>query len=67
MKIRITGFLDYVHGPEFKLLENTRFRELGLTPSSGEEETPTRFVPVEKSQLSYWKQVFVFKFKLSYD
>jgi hypothetical protein len=33
---RITGILDFVHRPEFEILENTMFRKLDLFPSSGE-------------------------------
>jgi hypothetical protein len=43
---RITGFLVFVHRPEFEILENTAFRKLDLFPSSGEErETSTLWVP----------------------
>jgi hypothetical protein len=31
-----TGFLDFVHRPEFYKQENTTFRKLDLFPSSGE-------------------------------
>jgi hypothetical protein len=31
-----TGFLDFVHCPEFYKQENTTFRKLDLFPSSGE-------------------------------
>jgi hypothetical protein len=34
--IFITGFLDFVHRPEFYKQENTTFRKLDLFPSSGE-------------------------------
>jgi hypothetical protein len=32
-----TGFLDFVHRPEFYKQENTTFRKLDLFPSSGEK------------------------------
>jgi hypothetical protein len=32
-----TGFLDFVHRPEFYKQENTTFRKLDLFPSSGED------------------------------
>jgi hypothetical protein len=39
--LRITGFLTFVHPPEFYILENTTFRKLDQFPSSGEgKETP---------------------------
>jgi hypothetical protein len=41
MELRITGFLDFVHHPVFKKLENTTFRELDLFPSSGEGRKDT--------------------------
>jgi hypothetical protein len=31
-----TGFLDFVHRPEFCKQENTTFRKLDVFPSSGE-------------------------------
>jgi hypothetical protein len=34
-----TGFLDFVHRPEFYKQENTTFRKLDLFPSSGEGGT----------------------------
>jgi hypothetical protein len=35
--LRITLFQDFVHRPEFEILENTTFQKLDLFPSSGEE------------------------------
>jgi hypothetical protein len=35
-KFITTGFLDFVHRPEFCKQENTTFRKLDLFPSSGE-------------------------------
>jgi hypothetical protein len=31
-RIRIIGFLDFVHRPEFKIPDNTTFRNLHLFP-----------------------------------
>jgi hypothetical protein len=42
--LRVTGFLDFVHRLEFSILENTTFRKLDLSPSSGEgSKTPTLY------------------------
>jgi hypothetical protein len=35
--LRVTGFLDFVHRPEFHILENTTIKILDLFSSSGEE------------------------------
>jgi hypothetical protein len=34
-EFRITGFLDFVHRPEFEVLESTTFRKLDVFPCSG--------------------------------
>jgi hypothetical protein len=40
---RVTGFLNFVHRPEFEILENKSFRKLDLFPSSDEgRDTPTK-------------------------
>jgi hypothetical protein len=54
---RITGFLNFVHRPEFKMLENTMFRQLDLFPSSDDlRETPTLLGP----NLNDWNEVSSF-------
>jgi hypothetical protein len=46
--LRITGFVDFVHRPEFYIVENTTFGKLGLFSSSGEgRESPTLLGPLE--------------------
>jgi hypothetical protein len=51
--LRITGFLDFVHRPEFYILENTTIRKLDLFLSSGEgRETPTLLGPLERASLN---------------
>jgi hypothetical protein len=43
--------MDFVHRPEFKILENTTFRKLDLFKSSGEGwETPTLLGSLEKAK-----------------
>jgi hypothetical protein len=55
--LRITGFLDFVHSLEFKLLEKTTFWKLGLFLSSGEwMETITLLGPLEGDHLNHWKK-----------
>jgi hypothetical protein len=50
--VRITGFSDCAHCPEFQELENTTFRKLDLFPSSGEwGETPTLLGTLERANL----------------
>jgi hypothetical protein len=45
--LRIAGFLDFVHCPVFKKLENTVFQKPDLFSSSGEGVTPTLSGPLE--------------------
>jgi hypothetical protein len=40
-ELRITGFLEFVHLPLFKKLEDRTFRKMDLFPSSGEGEGDT--------------------------
>jgi hypothetical protein len=44
-----TGFLDFVHRPEFYKQEYTTFRKLDLFPSSGEGGAPTLLGTLEKN------------------
>jgi hypothetical protein len=44
-----TGFLDFVHRPEFYKQENTTFRKLDLFPSSGEGGGTYSFRNLRKS------------------
>jgi hypothetical protein len=62
MTLRITGFMDWVHRPEFHLLENTMFRILDLCPSSGEDKkTRTLLGPLEgASPRSFASEAFHF-------
>jgi hypothetical protein len=49
---RITGFLGFIHRPEFSILGNTTFRKMYLFLSSGEgNETPTLLYPLERANL----------------
>jgi hypothetical protein len=46
----IIGFLDFIHHPEFKIIENTMFKKLDLFLATGEErerETLTLLGPLE--------------------
>jgi hypothetical protein len=58
-RVRINGFVDFVHRPEFQVLENTTFRKLGLFPSAGEERKTSRLLgPLERANLHpvQWSQ-----------
>jgi hypothetical protein len=49
--------LHLVHRPELYTLENTLFRELDLSSSSGEgRETPNLYGPAEGPDLNHWAQ-----------
>jgi hypothetical protein len=48
-----TGFLDFVHRPEFYKQENTTFRKLDLFPTSGEGGAPTLLGTLEKAYLNH--------------
>jgi hypothetical protein len=49
-----TGFLDFVHPPEFYKQENTTFQKLDLFPSSGEGGgAPTLLGTLEKTYLNH--------------
>jgi hypothetical protein len=55
LRVRITGFLDFVHRQVFYKLENTTFRKLDVFPSSGEgEKIPTQLGPLERANLNHW-------------
>jgi hypothetical protein len=48
--LKIIGFMDFVHRPVFKILENRTFRKLDLFPSSGQgKETPTLLGHLERA------------------
>jgi hypothetical protein len=54
--LRIAVFLDFVHRPEFWMLENWTFRKLDLFPSSGEGwETPTMLGSLGRANLQWLK------------
>jgi hypothetical protein len=54
-QLRTPRYLDFVHGPEFYILENTTFQKLDLFPSSGEgRETTTLLGPLERANLNHW-------------
>jgi RAB protein geranylgeranyltransferase component A len=49
----MTGFLDFVHCPEFCVIENTTFQKLGLLSSSGDEmKTPTLLGLLRRANIS---------------
>jgi hypothetical protein len=55
MTLRITGFLDFAHRPEFWELWNRMFRKLDLFPSQGEgTESSALRGPLERGNLSDW-------------
>jgi hypothetical protein len=50
----ITGIPDFVHRPEFQILENSTFRELDLFPFTDKgKETPTLLGPSERANLNH--------------
>jgi hypothetical protein len=57
--------LDFVHRPIFQKLEYTTFQKLDLFPSSGEWETPTVLVPLERANHSHsnvqWLRLAIYK------
>jgi hypothetical protein len=56
MTLRITGFMDFVHRPIFRKLENTTFLKLDQFPSSGERgRTPAQLGPIERASLDHWR------------
>jgi hypothetical protein len=56
---KITGFMDFVHSPEFWMLENTTFRKLDTFPSSGEGEEDIYSVgPLKKN---HWLRLVLYK------
>jgi hypothetical protein len=51
---KITGFLDFVHRPEFKIFENITFRKMDLFPFSDKgRETYTLLVSLEITVLVF--------------
>jgi hypothetical protein len=55
LALRITQVLDFVHCPEFSILENT-FWKLDLFPSSDKGmETPTLLGPLERGNFNHWR------------
>jgi hypothetical protein len=49
---RVTGFMDFVHHPEFYTIESTTFRKPDLFPSSGEgRENPILMGHLERANL----------------
>jgi hypothetical protein len=53
--LRIVWFLDFVHRPEFQIIENTTFRKIDLFPFSGEgSETPALLGLLERDNLNHW-------------
>jgi hypothetical protein len=53
--VRIAGFLDFVHRPEFWILEHTNVSETGsVSILRRRQETPTRYGPLEIANLYYW-------------
>jgi hypothetical protein len=61
--LRITGFLDFVHCPEFWIPEHAPFRKLDPFLFSGEgRETPTLVGPLERANLDWandWSWLFL--------
>jgi hypothetical protein len=63
--VKITGSLDFVHCPEYYIIENTTFRKLDLFPSSGEgREITILLFPLERVNLNHWtdETFFIFYF-----
>jgi hypothetical protein len=60
MAPRITGFLDFIHRPDFLILENTTFMKLNVFSYSDEKrETPTLLGLLERAEFNHWTNPFL--------
>jgi hypothetical protein len=57
---RITGFVNFVHHPEFQILQSTTFIKMDMFPSSVlGRETPTLLGLLLRANLNHWTRAGV--------